>query len=192
MTAHWFPHLDGFWEKGGGCRSEASSGTAKHSSSLFRFGDDVCDKELEGCGEGGLGGVVQGCRSKRYGFPSSACGHTQSQRFAELEECFHTSQRTLFPFCLVEKINKFKKKTKHNHINTKRKEKVWLSSRSLSLSLAVDLEVGGRESRSTALISCPKPSVLANEKRERPSDPIPLRTDNTIILTQGLLIPRVR
>lgn len=106
----------------------------------------------------GFGGLVQGCGSKRYGFSSSACGHTQSQRFAELEECFHTSQRTLFPFCLVEKKN-------HNNINTKRKKKVWLCSRSLSL--AVDLEVGGRASRSTALISCPKPSVLANEKRER-------------------------
>lgn len=108
----------------------------------------------------GFGGLVQGCGSKRYGFSSSACGHTQSQRFAELEECFHTSQRTLFPFCLVEK-----KKKNHNNINTKRKKKVWLCSRSLSL--AVDLEVGGRASRSTALISCPKPSVLANEKRER-------------------------
>lgn len=57
------------------------------------------------------------------------------------------------------------KKKNHNNINTKRKKKVWLCSRSLSL--AVDLEVGGRASRSTALISCPKPSVLANEKRER-------------------------
>lgn len=82
------------------------------------------------------------------------------------------------------------KKKNHNNINTKRKKKVWLGS--LSLSLAVDLEVGRRASRSTALISCPKPSVLANEKRERPLDPIPLWTDNTIILTQGLLIPRVR
>lgn len=87
-------------------------------------------------------------------------------------------------------LSRGKKNKNHNNINTKRKKKVWLCSRSLSL--AVDLEVGGRASRSTALISCPKPSVLANEKRERPSDPIPLWMDNTIILTQGLLIPRVR
>lgn len=161
MTAHWFPHLDGFWEKGGGCRSEASGGTAKHSSSLFRFGDDVCDKELEGCGDGGLGGLYKDAAPKDMAFLPLHADTLSRRGLQSWKNAFTRPSALSFPFVSWRK----KKKKNHNNINTKRKKKVWLCSRSLSL--AVDLEVGGRASRSTALISCPKPSVLANEKRER-------------------------
>lgn len=84
-----------------------------------------------------------------------------------------------------------KKKKNHNNINTKRKKK-GLALFPLSLSGCRPWGRGESESLYSSYFLPQTFSACQWKERERPSDPIPLWTDNTIILTQGLLIPRVR
>lgn len=188
MTAHWFPHLDKFWEKGGGCRSEASGGTAKHSSSLFRFGDDVCDKELEGCGDGGLGGLYKDAAPKDMAFLPLHADTLSRRGLQSWKNAFTRPSALSFPFV---SWRKKKEKKNHNNINTKRKKK-GLALFPLSLSGCRPWGRGESESLYSSYFLPQTSSACQWKERERPSNPIPLWTDNTIILTQGLLIPRVR
>lgn len=143
----------------------------------------MCDKELEGCG-GGVkeeeegGGGVWGCCSKRYGFPSSpqACGHTQICRVKRMLS--HIPPHSLFFFLMDKKSQSY----------THRKKKVWLCS--FTLWQETLRQSQGKTETLYSSYFLPQ-TFSACQGKERASKLIPLWTDNTIILTQGLLIPQV-
>lgn len=163
MTAHWFPHLRrGFWEEGA-CRSESSSGTTKRSPSLFILGDDVSDKELEGCGRGGGGGRGMRMLLQKI-WLSFLCASmwTHTQPLRNMHVCktnAHAHPSTLSLSLLPSLLN-----TITVIYTQKKKQRLALFLHSL----AGDPEAEPGEERDTAPISCPKPSALANEKRDRP------------------------